>query len=192
MASRYIAVAVLASLLAACGAQTGKMPQSGHELIDLVTIPPGWETQMQGELDQEDIPGDAYTGLQASYREIAFEPLQQEGSVPTVYLFVLLYEDSTAARNAYVQIKTHKIAEGAEVGNIESGLPNEEVTFALTQNEATADKLANALLQTTILSCRAVVRFNWALYSPSFTTRDAANLELTSAKKIKEATCNEE
>lgn len=188
MVRRYTTIIILASLLAACGGS--KEPKTGQELIDMVTIPPGWSVTLQGELDQSDIPADARTGLQTSFREVASEPLQKEGSVPTVYVIVLAYEDSAAARAAYEQIKNYRVSENAEIGDTQGAFPDEEVTFALTNREATATEPASALLQTTVLSCRAVVRFNWALYLESFTTNDATQLELNSVRQIREATCD--
>lgn len=195
MVKRYIVVVgVLASLLAACGARTdGKTSQPGN-MIDLVALPSGWTIDTLDELDQADIPANAYTGLQQSFRAMASEPNQPENETGTAYFFILLYEDATAARNAYMQIKTHMIVEGAEIGDTKGNLPNEEISFALTNRSATATRPASSLIQSTTLSCRAVVRFNWALYyasDSSFAMNDAINVEMASVREIRQATCDE-
>jgi hypothetical protein len=196
MVKRYIAVGILAGLLAACGAKTeGETPHSDQDLLDLVAIPSGWIVEGIGELEETDIPADAYAGLQKSFRAIVSEPNQAESSTASAYLVVLLYEDTTAARDAYMQVRTHLLVEGAEVGETQGSLPNEEITFAVTNHEATAAGPASSFLQTTVLSCRAVVRFNWDIYpSPtsSFTMDEAINAEMTSAREIRRATCSEE
>lgn len=194
MVNRYIAVGILAGLLAACGAKIGnESPQSDQDLLNLVTIPSGWGVDGLGELDRADIPADAYTGLQESFRAVISKPNQPEGSTASAYFLVLLYEDTVTARDAYMQIRTYMLAEGAEIGETEGSLPNEEITFALTSHDTTSGRAASSFAQTTILTCRAVLRYNWAVDSnASFTLDEAINVELTSAREIRRVTCDEE
>jgi hypothetical protein len=196
MGKRYIAIVVLAGLLAACGAKAdNQTPPSDQGLLDLVSIPSSWVVEGIGELEENDIPADAHTSLQESFRAIISEPNQPESSTASAYLVVLLYEDATAARNAYMQVRTHLLVQGAEIGETQGSLPNEEITFAMTNHDATANQAAGSFLQTTVLSCRAVVRFNWDIYhsaTPTFTMDDAINVEMESAREIRRATCGEE
>lgn len=194
MIKRTLVVSILAIILAACGGQPKAGPQSDAELMDLVEIPAGWNVEGIGELQETDIPADAHTGLQESFRAVISEPNQPASSTTSAYLVVLLYEDVEAASTAYSQVKTHMLVEGAEIGETKGSLPNEEVTFAMLSQPASGDKPESLFLQTTIFSCRAVVRFNWEIYrSPTstFTMDEAMNGELKSARAIREATCGD-
>jgi hypothetical protein len=190
-----IVISILAIVLAACGGQSKAGPQSDAELMDLVQIPSGWNVEGIGDLEQTDIPADAYTGLQESFRAIISEPNQPESSTASSYLVILLYEDTAAAQDAYKQVRTHMLVDGAEVGETKGSLPNEEITFAMANHPASGAKPAASFVQTTILTCRAVVRFNWDIYhtaTPTFTVDEAMNVEITSAREIRRATCQEE
>lgn len=190
MVNRYFIAVFLAGLLAACGAQAvTDTPQPGGELLDHIVIPSGWVVGNIKELEQDDIPANAYTGLQEAFRAQMVDPDQSLDVPAAARIFILLYEDTTTAHNAYLQIKDYRITEGAETDQMDSDLPYEEITFALTNRDATSISYN----QSTIVSCRAVLRYDWVIsYDAPFTVYQLIDTVMTSARKIRRTTCDEE
>jgi hypothetical protein len=193
MGNRHIVIGLLASLLVACGAQAvSQTPQPTSTLSELVKLPSGWTVDTMGGLKQDDIPADAYTGLQESVRATAHGPNQPDNSAATVSFSILLYEDNVAAYDAYMRIKEYKIAEGAEFGDAVPLPSGGEITFAVANYDGTKDKPASTVMQSTTFTCRAVVRFDWTFYrtDPSaFTSNNAIDVEGDLVEEIEQITC---